>query len=95
MTFVHQTLSSTGKLRFMDEVESINAEAERLSKRGVDMIIVLSHAGLDVDRTIAANCPRVDVIVGGHSHSFLYTGLSLFRCNFTNNSRLFITGILQ
>lgn len=40
----------------------------------MDIIIALSHAGLDVDREVAAAVPDVDVIVGGHSHSFLYTG---------------------
>ncbi|XP_032456151.1 apyrase [Nasonia vitripennis] len=68
------TLSSTENLGFLDEVETVNAEAERLRARGVNIIIVLSHAGLDVDRIMAANCPEIDVIVGGHSHTFLYTG---------------------
>lgn len=50
-------------------------EAAKLKADGVDIIIVLSHSGLDVDIEIAANCgPNVDVIVGGHSHTFLYTG---------------------
>ncbi|XP_023246083.1 apyrase-like [Copidosoma floridanum] len=67
-------LSNTEKLKFLDEIESVNAEATRLKAKGVDIIIVLSHCGLDVDRKIAANCPDIDVIVGGHSHTFLYTG---------------------
>uniref|UniRef100_A0A182PCT2 Apyrase n=1 Tax=Anopheles epiroticus TaxID=199890 RepID=A0A182PCT2_9DIPT len=69
------TIANTGDLIFEDEVETIRAEAERLTATGCDIIIVLSHCGLDVDREIAANVgPLVDVIVGGHSHSFLYTG---------------------
>ncbi|XP_014218115.1 apyrase [Copidosoma floridanum] len=72
------TLAKTGKLKFLDEIESVNAEATRLKAKGVDIIIVLSHCGLDVDRKIAANCPDIDVIVGGHSHTFLYTGTPPF-----------------
>ncbi|XP_076639053.1 apyrase [Colletes latitarsis] len=68
------TISVTGKLKFLDEVKSVNDEALRLKSQGVDIIIVLSHCGLDVDRKMAAQCPLVDVIVGGHSHTFLYTG---------------------
>lgn len=50
-------------------------EASQLKADGVDIIIVLSHSGLEVDLEIAANCgPNVDVIVGGHSHTFLFTG---------------------
>ncbi|XP_054004217.1 apyrase-like [Hylaeus anthracinus] len=67
-------ISATGKLKFLDEVKSVNDEAERLKTQGVDIIIVLSHCGLDVDRRMAAQCPLVDVIVGGHSHTFLYSG---------------------
>ncbi|KAH0953052.1 hypothetical protein HN011_001822 [Eciton burchellii] len=67
-------LASTEKLKFLDEVETVNDEARRLKAKGVDIIVVLSHCGLDVDRRMAAECPLIDVIVGGHSHSFLYTG---------------------
>lgn len=44
-----------------------------LKEQGVDIIIVLSHCGLDVDYEIAtATAPFVDIIVGGHTHSFMY-----------------------
>lgn len=69
-----QELSSTGKLKFLNETEAVLEEAARLKSQGVDIIIALSHAGLDVDREVAAAVPDVDIIVGGHSHSFLYTG---------------------
>ncbi|PSN34308.1 Apyrase [Blattella germanica] len=67
-------LSSTGKLKFSDEIETVTAEAANLKAQGVDIIIGLSHSGLDVDREVAASVPDLDVIVGGHSHTFLYTG---------------------
>lgn len=74
--FKFQQLANTGKLKFLDESESVRAEAERLkSKHGVDIIIVLSHCGLETDRLIAKTAgPLIDVIVGGHSHTFLYSG---------------------
>lgn len=50
-------------------------EAANLRGQGVKIIIVLSHCGYDIDQIIAANAgPDISVIVGGHSHSFLYTG---------------------
>ncbi|XP_043482671.1 apyrase-like isoform X2 [Leptopilina heterotoma] len=67
-------IAKTEKLSFLDEVDSVNDEAERLKVQGVDIIIVLSHCGLNVDRKIAAECPNIDLIVGGHSHTFLYSG---------------------
>ncbi|XP_012261030.2 apyrase-like isoform X1 [Athalia rosae] len=63
-----------GGLKFLDELKSVNAEASILKNNGIDIIIVLSHCGLDIDRIIAARCPNVDLIVGGHSHVLLYSG---------------------
>lgn len=61
-------------MRFYNEEEIVIREAEELKKQGVDIIIVLSHCGLDVDKRIAQHAaPYVDVIVGGHSHTFMYT----------------------
>uniref|UniRef100_A0A182QET4 Apyrase n=1 Tax=Anopheles farauti TaxID=69004 RepID=A0A182QET4_9DIPT len=68
-------MADTGALVFEDEAETVRKEADRLTADGVDIIVVLSHCGLDVDHIIAENAgPNVDIIVGGHSHSFLYTG---------------------
>ena len=38
------------------------------------IIIGLSHAGYGMDKKVAAEVDGIDVIVGGHSHTFLYTG---------------------
>ncbi|KAI4455137.1 nucleotidase-related [Holotrichia oblita] len=69
-------IASTENLIFLDESESVNAEAQRLlDEEGVFTVIVLSHSGYDVDQRIAANAiPGISVIVGAHSHTLLYTG---------------------
>ncbi|PZC83045.1 hypothetical protein B5X24_HaOG208913 [Helicoverpa armigera] len=68
-------LASTGNLRFTDEIEAVRQEAEKLNEQGVDIIVVLSHCGVDVDEEIARHAgPHVDIIVGGHSHTLLYNG---------------------
>lgn len=36
-----------------------------------DFIVVVSHMGFDADKELALNVPEIDVIVGGHSHTFL------------------------
>nr|CAH7737873.1 unnamed protein product [Callosobruchus chinensis] len=73
-------ISNTGKLRFLPESASVNAEAERLvEEEGVFTVIVLSHSGYDHDRLMAKNASdKISLIVGGHSHTFLYTGASAF-----------------
>ncbi|XP_019547205.3 apyrase-like [Aedes albopictus] len=68
-------ISNAGKLRFLDEVSSVRAEAQVLKERGIDIIVVLSHCGVEVDKVIAVDGgDNIDIIVGGHSHSFLYSG---------------------
>ncbi|XP_030758221.1 apyrase-like [Sitophilus oryzae] len=69
-------ISTTGKLKFLPESSTVNEEAERLVREeGVFTNIVLSHVGYDIDKEIAANASeKIGLIVGGHSHTFLYSG---------------------
>ena len=41
---------------------------------GVDILIAVGHSGYDSDKKIAAGVADIDVVVGGHSHSFLFSG---------------------
>lgn len=63
-------------VEFTPEIAAINREAEKLNADGVDIIIALGHSGILEDQKIALNCPLVDVVVGGHSHTFLYSGVA-------------------
>lgn len=73
-----QEIARTDRLRFFNESESIRKEAANLKAQGANILIVISHSGYDVDQIIAREAgDDVDVIVGGHSHSFLYTGRPL------------------
>jgi len=71
-------LANTGKLIFRNESDAIRDEAAVLRAQGVNIIIVISHCGYDVDKLIAQHAGAdIDVIVGAHSHTFLYTGENL------------------
>ncbi|XP_019539981.3 protein 5NUC-like [Aedes albopictus] len=59
---------------FTDEIVAINKEAETLKAQGVKILIALGHSGLERDREIAASCPDIDIVIGGHSHTFLFSG---------------------
>lgn len=48
-------------------------EAKALKNKGVNIIIALGHSGYEEDMNIAKNCPLIDVVIGGHTHSFLYS----------------------
>lgn len=45
-----------------------------MKRQGINIIIALGHSGLIRETEIAAQCPDVDLVIGGHSHSFLYSG---------------------
>jgi len=65
-------LASPGKnISFTNPVDAVQAEVDRLTAEGVDKIIVLSHSGYRVDLMVAEKTTGVDVIVGGHSNTFL------------------------
>ncbi|XP_017125485.1 protein 5NUC [Drosophila elegans] len=61
-------------VEFNEEVESINAEAKKMKAQGIKIIIALGHSGYLKDQEIAKNCPEVDLVIGGHTNTFLYSG---------------------
>nr|XP_040229791.2 protein 5NUC [Anopheles coluzzii] len=67
-------LAPINTVEFLDEIEEINKEATSLKNQGVNILIALGHSGLERDKEIAAQCPDVDLVIGGHSHTFLYSG---------------------
>ena len=56
---------------FTDPSDAVQAEVDKLAEEGVNKIVVLSHSGYGVDKTVAENTTGVDVIVGGHTNTLL------------------------
>jgi 5'-nucleotidase len=56
--------------RFLDPWDALAPYAARVPKG--DLLLVLSHVGLRLDRTLAQRVPRIDLILGGHSHDTLF-----------------------
>ncbi|XP_054924305.1 apyrase-like isoform X3 [Dermacentor andersoni] len=67
------TIAKPGGVRILPEADSINNETHRLKQSGVNVFILISHVGFDVDQILAQQCPDLDLIVGGHTNTFLYT----------------------
>jgi 5'-nucleotidase / UDP-sugar diphosphatase len=61
-----------------DEIPAAKQMVALLAPKA-DIIILLSHAGENLDQRIAAEVPGIDVIVGGHSHSRLPSGEFVWR----------------
>jgi 5'-nucleotidase / UDP-sugar diphosphatase len=57
-------------LEFDDPVTTACKFAEKRPKD--EFIIALTHIGIDKDTELAKACPRIGLIIGGHSHTAIY-----------------------
>ncbi|RYY87145.1 MAG: bifunctional metallophosphatase/5'-nucleotidase [Chitinophagaceae bacterium] len=63
--------------KYLDPVQKANETAAHLQRQGCDLIICLSHLGYKYegervsDRRLAAASENIDLIIGGHTHTFL------------------------
>ena len=60
------------RVELLDEVEVIQAQHARLDP-DTDIVVLLSHSGLETDRWLAAEVPELDLIIGGHTHDAVTT----------------------
>uniref|UniRef100_G1PE23 5'-nucleotidase n=1 Tax=Myotis lucifugus TaxID=59463 RepID=G1PE23_MYOLU len=61
-------------LVFEDEIPALQMQVDKLTTLNVNKIIALGHSGFEMDKLIAQKVRGVDVVVGGHTNTFLYTG---------------------
>jgi 5'-nucleotidase len=66
-----ETASPGPNVIFQDDIDSLKADVAALEAEGVNKIIALTHVGYVRDQEIAAAVPGVDIVVGGHSHTYL------------------------
>ncbi len=67
-------ISSPGEhVTFADPVASLQAVVDELHTLGVNKVIALTHVGYQDDLLLAQHVSGVDIIIGGHSHTFTYT----------------------
>ncbi len=62
---------------FNDEIVSIRNEIKNLQTEhgnSLNIFIAVGHSGIEKDKEIAAKIEDLDIVVGGHSHTFLFTG---------------------
>lgn len=58
------------RLKLVDPAVAVGAEVKRLDP-DTDLLVVLSHMGVDDDVELARRVKGIDLIVGGHSHTRL------------------------
>jgi 5'-nucleotidase len=66
-----------GNTKYLDPIEHANRNADLLKRKNCDLVICLSHLGYKYqenkisDITLAQQSENIDLIIGGHTHSFL------------------------
>lgn len=67
-----------GKTQYIEPVQTARSVSERLKKReGCDLVVCLSHLGYEYDspkpsdKILAKETEHIDLILGGHTHTFL------------------------
>ncbi len=60
-----------GNTKYLDPVTVSNEMIQELQSKKCDLIICLSHLGYNSDLKLADQVSGIDLILGGHSHTFL------------------------
>lgn len=65
-------LSNPGAdIAFGDAESALRQSVRELAAQGADIVIALTHVGIERDMELASKVDGVDLIVGGHSHTLL------------------------
>lgn len=67
-------LAPKNNVDYEDEIPAIRREVDKLKERGVNIIIALGHSGFLKDVEIAKEVDGLDLVIGGHSNTFLWNG---------------------
>ena len=70
-TDTDETSSPGDSILFADEISYLKEAVKEITDAGVNKIVLLSHVGYLRDQEIAKAVDGIDVIVGGHSHTYL------------------------
>lgn len=69
--------SNVRNLKFIEPVSVLPRIIGEVRRRGADLVVVLSHQGLDADKVLARKVHGIDVIVGGHSHTAMLNSMKV------------------
>ncbi|GBP34722.1 Protein 5NUC [Eumeta japonica] len=69
-----QFLAIKNNVQYIEEVKAIREEAKKLKKEGINILIALGHSGFTKDLQIAKEVEDIDLVIGGHTNTFLWNG---------------------
>jgi 5'-nucleotidase len=71
-----KVLAIRNDVDYIEEVEAVKEEAANLKARGINILIALGHSGFTKDLEIAKKVDDIDLVIGGHTNTFLWNGTS-------------------
>jgi len=81
-TEAYEVIGKADPITIFEPIPTLQKEAQALRSRGADIVILLSHSGVErhgegepwggEEVAFAKAIPEIDVIVGGHSHTALH-----------------------
>lgn len=54
-----------------DPAETVQQVIDKLKGHNIDLFVVVSHIGIGLDKKLAEAVPEIDLIIGGHSHTYM------------------------
>jgi 5'-nucleotidase len=71
MTEDFPVITVAGEVTIRNSPDSVARDmVELLKKNGAEVIVAVTHIGMDRDRKLAAGVQGIDIIFGGHSHNY-------------------------
>jgi 5'-nucleotidase / UDP-sugar diphosphatase len=58
-------------VEFGDAIEAAERAVAELRQAGAQVVVAITHSGVEEDRALAAAVPGIDLILGGHDHRLL------------------------
>lgn len=71
--FLTKLLFPGPTVTFTNVLETVREQVEELKTQSINKIIALGHLGYRLDKQVA-EIDGVDIVVGGHTDTFLYSG---------------------
>ena len=67
-TDAYDVATSAFPVEITDPLISAAQQVERLRDAGADIVVAITHSGIEEDRELASGIEGVDIILGGHDH---------------------------
>ncbi|KAJ8712223.1 hypothetical protein PYW07_005065 [Mythimna separata] len=65
-------LAPRNDVEYEDEIPAIRREVKKMKEQNVNILIALGHSGFVTDLEIARQVEDLDLVIGGHSNTFLW-----------------------